>query len=145
MGSADALLSFTAFPDVGKTVVALALREPSDVPEIVHIGGETVSMNQIATLMMKAGAGDIEVTSVDLDSFREKTLKVPGTDPAKALRFLMGEGSINHSNEKGGRGNDNVLVSTGSQAWTWKTLADLAEETKGRPWVDFDGSSDQST
>lgn len=46
----------------------------------------------------------------------------------------MGEGKIDHSAER--MGNQNHLVQVAGGGWTWRSMAQLAKETKGRPWAD---------
>lgn len=133
-------VSFTALGDVGRAVARLAGLKPEDVPEEVHIAGDTVSMGGVAEVMGEAGAGKIVVTEVDFGAFKKKTVEEGGTeDPSQYLRFLMGEGKIDHSD--GGIGNDNELVNPEEKYWRWRTVSDLARETGGRPWEDAEWPS----
>jgi hypothetical protein len=104
------------------------------IPEAVHIGGDTRSTEEIAKVMEGAGAGPIEITEVDLTKYKEETTGKVSNEPARYLRFLMGENKINHT--PSGLGNDNDLVNLHEKTWKWKTMEDLAKSTNGRPWKD---------
>jgi hypothetical protein len=134
IGPADRLISFTSLGDVGKAVAALATL-PSDLaPSTIHVGGDTRSISEIASIMGAAGAGNIEVTEIPLDEYKkEKTAKL-SSDPADYLRFLAGEDKIDHTDA--GLGDDNELVNPQQLLWEWTTLTDLAESTNGKPWED---------
>lgn len=108
--------------------------DKDQVPESVHVGGDTLSFSEIARVMEEAGAGKIEVTEVDLHEHKQKALIADTADPAKYLRFLMGENKINHTVR--GLGCDNELLNPGEKRWQWKTMKDLARETGGKPWAD---------
>lgn len=131
IGSPDAKVSFTSREDSGKTMAALASLPLHEVPEEVHIAGDTQSFNEIAEIMELAGAGSITVQRLDLEEFKDKLMKEPATTPAPYLRFLIGEGKIEHRKE--GLGCDNDLVNKDESKWKWKTLTDLAGETGGKP------------
>ncbi|KAJ5871497.1 uncharacterized protein N7529_003850 [Penicillium soppii] len=134
VGSPRSPISFTSLQDVGKVVASLATFPEEKLPEIVHLAGDTRSISEIASIMQAAGAGPIEVAEIPYGAYKAKTTAESSWDPAAYLRFLMGDGSINHS--AAGLGNDNDLVNPGQRLWRWKTLEDLARETKGRPWKD---------
>ncbi|KAJ5156244.1 hypothetical protein N7492_009047 [Penicillium capsulatum] len=135
VGSFDSPISFTSLDDVGRTVAALAALPRERVPETVHVGGDTRSIAEIAAIMQDAGAGEIKVTDVPLVKYKSDATATTSWDPARYLRFLMGENKICHM--AGGLGNDNELVNEMQRGWEWKTVADLARETKGQPWKDF--------
>ncbi|KAF4263857.1 hypothetical protein CNMCM8714_008009 [Aspergillus fumigatus] len=134
VGSAKSLVSFTGLEDVGKTVASLAAMPLMSIPEVVHIAGDTRSIEEIAKVM-GAGAGPIEITEVDLMKYKEETTGKVSNDPASYLRFLMGENKINHT--ASGLGSDNDLINLQQKTWKWKTMKDLAKSTNGRPWKDF--------
>lgn len=134
VGSPHSPISFTSLQDVGKAVASLATFPEEKLPEIVHLAGDTRSICEIASIMQAAGAGQIEVAEIPYEAYKTKTTSEASWDPAAYLRFLMGDGNINHS--AAGLGNDNELVNPGQRLWKWKTLEDLAKETKGRPWKD---------
>jgi hypothetical protein len=135
VGPPTAPISFTGMDDVGKTVAALATMPEELVPEIVHVGGDTRSILEIAKIMRDAGAGEVDVNEVPYEEYKAKTTAEEASwDPAAYLRFLMADGSIDHT--VNGLGSDNELVNPGQRLWKWKTMEDLAKETKGRPWKD---------
>ncbi|CAG7919860.1 unnamed protein product [Penicillium olsonii] len=134
VGPPHSPISFTALQDVGKTVASLATLPEADIPEIVHLAGDTRSIAEVASIMQDAGAGQIDVAEIPYQAYKAQTTSEASWDPAAYLRFLMGDGNINHSSD--GLGNDNELVNPGQRLWKWKTLKDLASETKGRPWKD---------
>ncbi|OQE24511.1 hypothetical protein PENSTE_c007G00123 [Penicillium steckii] len=135
VGSSQSPISFTSLDDVGKTIAALATLPPDLAPSTLHVGGDTRSISEIASIMGAAGAGQIEVTEIPLDEYKKEKTATPSWDPAGHLRFLMGEDKIDHTD--GGLGNDNELVNPQQLLWKWTTLADLAEHAGGRPWKDF--------
>ncbi|KUL86240.1 hypothetical protein ZTR_08411 [Talaromyces verruculosus] len=136
VGSAKTPISFTSLGDVGKTVASLCTLPPDSIPDAVHVAGDTRSISEIADIMGAAGAGKVDVKETDLKKYKQETTAQVSKDPAAFLRFLMGEGNIQHT--PAGLGNDNDLVNSGGHLWKWDTLADLAESTHGRPWKDFD-------
>ncbi|EAW12303.1 isoflavone reductase family protein [Aspergillus clavatus NRRL 1] len=135
VGSSKMPISFTGCEDVGRAVASLAAMPVMAIPEVVHVGGDSKSIADIAKIMEEAGAGEIAVTEIDLVEYkREKTAEV-SNKPAAYLRFLMGENKINQT--PSGLGNDNELVNHEEKTWKWKTMKDLAQATEGRPWKDF--------
>ena len=136
VGSPDKLISFTALGDVGNVVAQIA-RTPIDrIPQSLHISGDALTIRQLGAAMENAGSSPIQIKEIDLDDFKKKAVAEGTQDPAKCLRFLMGEGKIDHT--MSGLGNDNELVNPDQQNWTWKTVAQYAKETSGRPWVELD-------
>jgi len=65
----------------------------------------------------------------------ETTKDISSTDPARFLRFLMGERKIEHTTR--GLGNSNESVNPGESVWKWKRMEEFAKETGGRPWGDY--------
>jgi hypothetical protein len=135
VGSKDSIISFTAMGDVGKAVAALALTPREAIPKEVHISGDDLTFSDIAKIMAEAGAGNIDVSQIDLLGYKKEVLREPTKDPAPYLRFLMGEGNINHTAQ--GLGSDNDLTNPEEKNWRWKKVTDLAKETHGRPWADY--------
>ncbi|KAF3927629.1 hypothetical protein AA313_de0209766 [Arthrobotrys entomopaga] len=133
VGSGNAPISFTSIPDIGRGVASALANIPVDeFPEKLYFSGDSVSLLEIAELMKGAGAGDIQISTLDLDEYKRETLAAETTlDPASYLRFLMAEGKIDNKD-----GNDNEVVNPGQKFWEWKKMKDYAEETGGRPWVD---------
>ncbi|GLA36228.1 hypothetical protein AnigIFM63309_002146 [Aspergillus niger] len=143
VGSSRVPVSFTSLGDVGRSVAALASLRVDEVPEVVHVAGDSRSVVEIAEVMGGAGGGgedgkgEIEVVEVGLEEYKRDvtTGKKDSWDPAPYLRFLMGEGKIMHTRD--GLGDDDELVNPGERLWKWETLRDLAERTGGRPWGDY--------
>lgn len=123
VGSPDTKISFTTREDSGKVMAALAALSPNNVPEEIHIAGDTASFREIAAVIENVGGGPISVTQLDMMEFKDKLMKEPTTSPGPYLRFIMGEDKLNHS--KLGLGCDNELVNPGESEWKWTTLADL--------------------
>lgn len=135
VGSSEAAISFTSLDDVGKAIAALATLPRDLAPGTLHIGGDTRSISEIASIMGAAGAGSIEVTEIPLAEYKQEKTSTLSQDPAAFLRFLMGEDKIDHT--EAGLGDDNELVNPQQLLWEWKTLTDLAVSTSGQPWKDF--------
>lgn len=136
IGSADVPVSYTSLDDAGKVVAQVARTQMPGILEELHIGGDTLSTRQVAQIMQDAGAAQIHIMEVDLGNFKKTTLGGATKDPSRYLRFLMGEGNINHTAE--GLGNDNDIVNPGETIWKWKKMVDYAKETNGRPWADLE-------
>lgn len=132
VGPPTSPISFTSLHDVGKSIASLATFPEEKIPDIVHLAGDTRSIADIASIMQAAGAGQIDVGEIPYETYKAETTSEASWDPAAYLRFLMGDGNINHTSA--GLGNDNELVNPGQRLWRWKTLEDLAKQTKGRPW-----------
>jgi hypothetical protein len=118
VGSAETKTSYTAHEDAGLVVAALASMNVAQAPTEVRISGHAISMTDIAALMVRAGAGDVEMRTVDGAAFRKKTIEDSANDPSQYLRFLMGDGRIDRSNVA--LGNENELVNPGQTLWKWK-------------------------
>ena len=141
VGSADKKVSFTSVGDIGKAVAVIAGMSETElekVPDQVHISGTSASISEVAELMNAHSTpkGEISATIVDEAEYKRKTFESGAQNPAPYLRFLMGDGSIDHrSKAEGGIGSDNDLVNPGERRWKWKTMQDYAAETEGRPWM----------
>lgn len=142
VGSAEKKASFTSVDDVGKVLAVLAgmsVEELEKVPDQLHISGTSASMSEVAKLMVDAQnmpRSEISVKTIDAAEYRRKTMESGARDPAGYLRFLIGNRSIDHrSKAEGGIGDDNELVNPGGTRWKWKSMADYAAETYGRPWI----------
>ncbi|KAJ5733948.1 hypothetical protein N7493_002734 [Penicillium malachiteum] len=136
VGSSHSPISFTDLGDVGRTVASLAALPDTQIPDTVHIAGDTRSFTEIADIMQAAGADAIQVEEIPLQKHKEEHISTTSWDPANYLRFLIGENKINHTIDA--MGNNNDLVNPGEQRWNWKTLNDLAKDTEGQPWRDFE-------
>ncbi|KAB8258568.1 hypothetical protein BDV32DRAFT_159864 [Aspergillus pseudonomiae] len=141
VGSSAERVSFTGLGDVGRVVAGLCrlFAAEGEVPDVVHVAGDTKCVADVARVMEREGGGPIEVTQAALGEYKERVTSVVGSDPAAYLRFLMGEGKINHS--PAGLGCDNDLVNPEERVWKWKSLEELARETRGRPWRDLEWPS----
>jgi hypothetical protein len=111
--------------------------------EDVRIAGDTRSMEEVREIMERARkeveggeARGVDVEELPLAEFKKTVLEEGTSDPSKYLRFLMGEGKIEHTREA--LGNDNELVNPNETLWKWKTMEDYARETKGRPWEEIE-------
>ncbi|OJI85403.1 hypothetical protein ASPTUDRAFT_41648 [Aspergillus tubingensis CBS 134.48] len=139
--SSDVKVSFTSLGDVGRCVAALASLGKDEVPETVHVAGDSRSVREIAEVMGEFDGGEIEVVEIGLEGYKREVLEgmKESWDPAPFLRFLMGEGKIMHTARDcgGGLGNDRELVNPGERLWKWETLRDLARREGGRPWGNY--------
>ncbi|PWY92043.1 NAD(P)-binding protein [Aspergillus heteromorphus CBS 117.55] len=116
VGSAEARVSFTSLGDVGRVVAALATLAREMIPDVVHVGGIRGRWRRLRWLWRR-----VDVREAELEEFKRETTKVVSRDPARFLRFLMGEGRIDHSSEGLG------IIG----------LSGLAKEAGGRPWRDY--------
>ncbi|KEF52981.1 uncharacterized protein A1O9_10888 [Exophiala aquamarina CBS 119918] len=138
IGSLDRPISYTDLGDVAK-VISLLAKEVLDghkVPQNLRIGGTHSSFRRTAEAMEEAGAGTIELRSVELEGFRNKALGRPYNerDAIVFLRFLMGDGGINYRHkDEGGLGNDNETINPNQKYFKWKTMEQFARETGGQP------------
>ncbi|EXJ68869.1 uncharacterized protein A1O5_07801 [Cladophialophora psammophila CBS 110553] len=138
VGSLDQVISYTDIGDIARVLCILAERRMrgEKLPEQLRIAGTHASFRQIAQVMTAAGAGDIDLKSVELEGFRRRALGRQYEDrgPIVCLRFIMGDGRADYRlKDAGGLGNDNHVVNPGQKHFVWKTIQDLAIETNGRP------------
>jgi hypothetical protein len=80
-------------------------------------------MVDIASVIGKAGAGEVEVTAIDYEEYKRSTIEEGAPTPEKYLRFLIRNGSIDHSER--GLGNHNELVNPGKgygSGRVWKSM-----------------------
>ncbi|OAP60122.1 hypothetical protein AYL99_05124 [Fonsecaea erecta] len=101
VGSLDRVTSYTDIGDIARVLCRLAeqaMRDQTQVPEQLRIAGTHASFRQIAQCMTAAGAGHVELRSVDLDSFRKRALMRQYEDrgPIVCLRFIMGDGRADY-------------------------------------------------
>ncbi|KAF4972236.1 hypothetical protein FSARC_1133 [Fusarium sarcochroum] len=132
VGDPDQKTSYTSMYDVGRALAILASQPVDTIPPEVHLSGDSKSMTEISELMEANGAGSIHVTSVPLESYKAGVLARPSATPERYLRFLMGEGKIQHSID--GIGNQNGIVQVTGGLSIWMSISQFASETKGRPW-----------
>lgn len=128
----ESRISFTSKQDIGRSIVELSLLpEP---PQFVHLAGDTRTIREVAKEMERSGSGPIEIVEIDLDNYKSSVLEGTENRPERNLRFLMGEGKIDHSET--GLGNDRELINPGEKKWRWKGVADIGKETGGKPFYD---------
>lgn len=140
IGSLDQSVSYTDLGDVAKVIGLLAKEAFAGhkVPQILRIAGTHSSVRRAAETMGRAGAGAIELRSVELERFKTKALSRPydERDAIVCVRFLMADGRLDYRQQnEGGLGNDNEIVNPGQKYFEWKTMDHLARETRGRPNV----------
>lgn len=121
IGSADQKISFTSIVDNGKVIASLGTLPIGDVPDEVRVASDTISPKAVAELWNAKKENKIVVSQVDLKEFKEKTLGAETVGAGACLRFLQGEGKIDHS--EAGLGNHNELVNPGESKWKWSKVA----------------------
>ena len=136
VGSPAQRTSYTSMHDVGKALAVLASSPPGDIPAEVLLSGDSKSFSDIACIMEEHGASSIQISTVPLDDYKTKVLAKPTPTPERYLRFLMGEGKIDHTEK--GLGTHNHLVQGPGKVEAWKSMVDEAKETHGTPWVNVD-------
>ncbi|EGX90723.1 isoflavone reductase family protein [Cordyceps militaris CM01] len=134
IGDATQRTSYTSMYDVGRALAILASSEYSEIPSEVQLSGDNKSMTEIARIMEESGADPIKITSLPLEPYRKEVMAKPTPTPERYLRFLMGQGKIDHSAE--GMGNHNYLFERDDLRVNWQTCTDLARESRGVPWRD---------
>ncbi|KAJ5597624.1 hypothetical protein N7537_007708 [Penicillium hordei] len=60
-GSSRTPVSFTSLGDIGRTVASLATMLTEEIPVVVHVGGDSRSIAEIAGILESAGAGRIDI------------------------------------------------------------------------------------
>lgn len=137
VGSSDSKTAYTSLKDVGLAMASLAAMSVESVPEEVRLAGDNISPEEIARIMQEAGAGRIELTSIPLTEYKFQVVNnAESKGTADFIRFIMGEGKGDHGLT--GLGNSNDIVNEGESIWVWKKIRDLAAETSGRPWADYE-------
>ncbi|KAJ5393489.1 uncharacterized protein N7487_011130 [Penicillium crustosum] len=134
VGSSRTPVSFTSLGDVGRTVASLATLPAEKILDVVHAGGDSRSIAEIAGIMESAGAGRINIDCLPYEEYKKKATAGPSGRPAACLWFLMGDRGIAHT--PAFLWSDNELVNPGQRLWKWKTVWDLAKETNGQPVKD---------
>jgi hypothetical protein len=139
IGNPDQATSYTSVHDVGKALAILASSSPDRVPAEIHLNGDSKSFTQNADIMARQSGSQIQVLTVPLAEYKQGVLAKPSPTPERYLRFLMAEGKIDHTAT--GLGNNNDLFDGVADFGRWKTMEDLAQETKGKPWGDSEWSA----
>ncbi|CAG8906455.1 unnamed protein product [Penicillium egyptiacum] len=134
VGSFRTPVSFTSVGDVGRTVASLGSLPEEKIPDVVHVGGDSRSIAEIAKIMESAGAGRIEIDCLPYEEYKKETTAEYSSQPAPYIKFSMGDGGIAHT--PAFLGDDNELVNPGQRLWRWKTVEDLAKENNGQPAKD---------
>lgn len=68
-------------------------------------------MAGMQAVMGKAGAGNVNMSTIEEAASRKQTIEECEKDPSQHLRFLLGNGNSDHSEQ--GSGNANELVNPG--------------------------------
>ncbi|CAI7661629.1 unnamed protein product [Penicillium discolor] len=69
--------SFTSLGDVGRTVASLATLPAEKIPDVVHVGGGSRSIAEIARTMESAGAGLIDIDCLPYEKYKKETTAEP--------------------------------------------------------------------
>lgn len=139
VGDLSQRTSYTSIHDIGKAVAVLAssaLENSTSMPSEVFLEGDSKSISEIAQIMTSHGAGQINISSIDLGEYKQSVFARPTPTPERYLRYMMAEGKIYHSGRQ--LENSNSIVNKDNQLWKWKSMVDLAIETHGKPWADFE-------
>jgi len=135
IGPKSAKFTLTSKPDVAKSITRLAIlstENPSSVPDIVRIGGDFVSFEDVANALSAESGETIKINEEDGQKFFEE-LHAKGHEKGDILgyiRYLNGTGKVDFSGD-----NQDELVNPGQSLWQWKTVKEYAKETKGKPHV----------
>ncbi|KZP15476.1 hypothetical protein FIBSPDRAFT_867224, partial [Athelia psychrophila] len=119
------------------------------IPEHVRIGGDTVTVREAAKIFESFNPGhDIHINTIPLKPYKSQLTKggEGNNEPSGFLRFLMGEGKLDLSDENtrdGGSQND--VVNPGGKLWKWRSVREYAQSVEGKPWPyrDFGHMSQQ--
>ncbi|KAH6684790.1 isoflavone reductase family protein [Halenospora varia] len=125
VGSADQKISFTSITDLGKAIASLGTMPLDSIPPAIHIASDTISPRAVAELWNASKSTKIVVSEVDLKGFKDAALAADPVNLGACLRFLQGEGKIDHSQL--GLGNDNELVNPGQSKWEWTPVEKWVE------------------
>lgn len=131
IGSANTPAAFTAFEDIGKAIASLARLPASEIPDHVRIAGSNVSFKEASEAMTAVSGNKIQIKEIELEPFKKEVTKKTEGDPAAFIRFVMGEGKLDFSQ------NENELVNPGEKLWKWKTVEEYAKEVDGKPWIEY--------
>lgn len=132
IGSANTKTAFTSLGDIGKAVASLARISPSEIPDDLRIVGANVSLKEASEAMTAVSGNKIELKEIELGPYKKETTKRTEGDPAAFIRFVMGDGHLDFTE------NNNELVNPGEKLWKWKTINEYAKEVGGKPWFDYD-------
>ena len=133
IGSANIKSAYTAMEDIGKAIASLVRLPPSEIPDDVRIVGDNISFKAASEEMTAVSGNKIELKEIELGPYKKEVVMKTSGDPAGFIRFVMGEGNLDFSE------NDNELVNPGEKLWKWKTVKEYAKEVDGKPWFDYGG------
>jgi hypothetical protein len=131
IGSANTPSAFTALSDIGKAIASLARLPASEIPDHVRIVGSNVSFKEASEAMTAVSGNKIETREIELGPYKKEVTKNTEGDPAGFIRFVMGEGQLDFSQ------NENELVNPGEKLWKWKTVEEYAKDVDGKPWIEY--------
>jgi hypothetical protein len=131
IGSKNTPAAFTALADIGKGIAALARLPPSEIPDHVRMVGSNISFKEASEAMTAVSRNPIEIKEIELEPFKKETTKKSEGDPAAFIRFVMGEGKLDFSE------NENEVFNPGEKVFKWKTLQEYAKEVDGKPWIEY--------
>jgi hypothetical protein len=132
IGSSTVPSAYTSLADVGRSIASLARLPPSEIPDHVRIAGANVSFKEASEAMTSVSGNKIDLKEVDLESYKKKTTEsATGGDPAGFIKFVMGEGKLDFSE------NQNQVVNPGEKLWKWKTVQEYAKDVGGKPWIEY--------
>ncbi|KAF7189355.1 Isoflavone reductase [Pseudocercospora fuligena] len=132
VGSKHTPISCTSVMDIGRSVAQLCLLPPSHIPDIIHLAGTTNSMVQMADIIARERRDQMKVVELSLSDYKASVLVSSPSNEAEYLKFVIGEGKVNHG--KGGLWNGNELVNPRESSWKWKTFEDMVKENDERLW-----------
>jgi hypothetical protein len=133
IGSRDKRFAVTSLTDVGKAVASLARLQPDQIPGHVRIVGSNVSFKEASDIMTRISGDAVELKDIELDSFKKETTQKPEGDPASFIRFIIGEGKLDFTE------NQNEIANPGEREFKWTTVQDYANEVGGKPWIEYGG------
>ncbi|KAI0324899.1 NAD(P)-binding protein [Cubamyces sp. BRFM 1775] len=123
VGSPGEKFTLTAAADIGRSIARLAIlsldqQTAARVPDDVRITGQAASYEEIRdTVARVKGVPPAEVTTKDLNQFKDDIIQEPDKDFFGHLKLVIAEGKGDFSSD-----NANSLVNPGESFWKWKTV-----------------------
>jgi hypothetical protein len=133
IGSANTKTAYTTVEDIGKAVASLVRLPPAEIPDDVRVVGDNISFKEASEEMAAVSGNKIELKEIELGPYKKEVTKKKEGDPAAFIRFVMGEGQLDFSE------NNNELVNPGEKLWKWKIVKEYAKDVGGKPWFDYGG------
>jgi len=133
VGPPSTTLTVTSINDVGRAVAsitALAFRKPDNVPDVVRLSGQTLTIQEARDIFAESRNADISVESLDAEVFKKEAMArlpfIKMSDSAFAiidyLKVAIADGAVvNFENE-------NELVNPVEGWWKWTTVQDYAKQ-----------------